>query len=346
MEMSDLIVTAPNGVRWKRSPETSSSAQELFAALKKLSELSTVEYQWNLWQKGRISQESERVWSTLAGWDHADPPPGGYPSTEEYKTRRDIKRAELEEERRTRAASYDQELSHARIRLLSEEATAGFMRNVLTAPTSQKQQEKAEELRESSEQKSAELRRQIGDPDSVVDDNGDLPPERRKQHLSEHMTFFRHELLRKLASGQRQRFNQLFAMHPPNSSDMCSECQAPKDWHNYGISLCLWRGSPEPGSMGEKIAALMPDWWGRCTACTNYQLQHQWGGSNALPDFGPEQWQAMLTPLLRAVFAPSKPAPRKPVDKRASLERRIRAAEAEAKRLRRELAKGKSRAIE
>ena len=109
------------------------------------------------------------------------------------------------------------------------------------------------------------------------------------------------------------------------------------DWHTYGLSLRLWAQIPPAGSTAGKLAAMLPGWWGRCPACTQYQLHHQWG-VNALPGFGGEQWHAMLTPLLRAIFSPDKPAPRKPVDKRAALTRRLRATEAEAERLRGQLA--------
>src|SRR6266567_750058 len=91
------------------------------------------------------------------------------------------------------------------------------------------------------------------------------------------------------------------------------------------------------GTTAEKIAAVLPGWWDRCPACTDYQLRHQWG-ADTLPDFGPDQWQAMLTPVLRAIFAPAKPAPQKPPDWRAALARRLHAAEAEARRLRHQLA--------
>lgn len=59
------------------------------------------------------------------------------------------------------------------------------------------------------------------------------------------------------------------------------------------------------------------------------------GGTGALPDFDTGQWQAMLTPVPRAVFAPAPPAPRKQPDQRAALETRLQVAEAE--RLRRQL---------
>jgi hypothetical protein len=150
------------------------------------------------------------------------------------------------------------------------------------------------------------------------------------------MTFFRHAVLRQWSSGQRQWFRQLLAMPPPAAANMGSECQAPAAWHSYAVSLCLWRGSPEPGSDAARIAALMPGWWDRCAACAPYQLHHQWG-HGSLPDFGGDQWHAMLTPVLRAVFAPGRPAPCKPADPRRALTRRLRAAEREAERLRRQL---------
>jgi hypothetical protein len=205
------------------------------------------------------------------------------------------------------------------------------------APGGDAQQAEARELLAASEQEAAVLSGQVGDPDAVPDEHGDLPPERREPHLFEHMTFFRHATLREWSSGQRRRFSQLLAMPPPRATDMCSECQAPADWHSYAVSLRLWTGTPEPGSTAEKIAALLLGWWDRCPACTDYQLHHQWG-VNALSDFGSEQWQAMLTPVLRAVFAPTRPAPPKPTDPRSALARRLRAAEAEAERLRRQLA--------
>jgi hypothetical protein len=235
-------------------------------------------------------------------------------------------------------ASYDENRALARIQLLSEQVTVGFMRHVVTAPANPLQRAKAEALLAVSERQVVLLGEQVGDPDSVVDKRGDLPGTRREQHLSEHMTFFRHPTLRAWSSSkQRRRFNQLLAMPPPPAEDMCSECQAPADWHTYALSLRLWAGTPEAGSTAAKLASLMPGWWARCPACTTYQTRHQWG-VDALPEFGYEQWHEMLTPLLRAIFSPDKPATRKPVDRRAALTRRLHATEAEAERLRRQLA--------
>jgi hypothetical protein len=46
----------------------------------------------------------------------------------------------------------------------------------------------------------------------------------------------------------------------------------------------------------------------------------------------------MLTPLLRAIFAPAHHTARKRTDQRATLQQRLCSAEAEAERLRRQLA--------
>jgi hypothetical protein len=93
---------------------------------------------------------------------------------------------------------------------------------------------------------------------------------------------------------------------------MCSECEAPSHWHSYALSLCLFRGKPEPGSQAETIARLIPGWWDRCSACTAYQTEHVWGGKLALPDFNGQQWVAMLPPDLKAIFAPDPTQPRQP----------------------------------
>lgn len=340
--MSDLVITAPNGVAWKRKPGSTSTGAEFLAALDGICGIDDVQHQWDWWQEGRSGREHELLLRVLRQWDHAEPPPGGYLSKEELEAHWATQRAQRDAERRARATSYNKERAIARVRLLSTEATVAFMSKVLAKPASRAQEAKAEELRAASEQEAATLREQVGEPDTVVDDSGDLPLKRREQNLSEHMTYFRHRLLREWSSGQRRRFNQLLAMRPPQPADMCSECQAPAEWHEYGLSVRLWVGRPEPGSTAETLSRLLPGWRERCPACTHYQLHHQWG-HQALPDFGFEQWHAMLTPLLRAIFAPTKPAPRKPVDQRSALEKRIRAAEAEAKRLRLELSEIESR---
>jgi nitroreductase len=224
----------------------------------------------------------------------------------------------------------------ARLKLLSTQADAGFMRHVLDNPASNAQRDKATEFLAVAGQEIKALEAQVGDPDAIPDKHGDLPAARRGYNLDSHMRLFRHETLRTWSKGQRPRFRQLLAMPVPQPADMCAECQAPADWHTYGVSLRLFQPKPEPGSQAETIARLMPGWWERCPASTSIQIRLQWG--QGLPDFDGAQWQAMLTPLLRAIFAPDLPRHREKPDRRAALERRLRSAEAEASRIRREIA--------
>jgi hypothetical protein len=88
---------------------------------------------------------------------------------------------------------------------------------------------------------------------------------------------------------------------------MCSECQAPTEWHEYDLSLQLFLPPPPSGSDNEALARLLPGWWERCPACSAYKIEHQWGGNQALPDFDGQQWRAMLPPMLRAIFTPVQP---------------------------------------
>jgi hypothetical protein len=103
------------------------------------------------------------------------------------------------------------------------------------------------------------LRDLLGDPEEIMDRDGFYPAERRAMNLDSHMTFWRHPVLRELHDGkQRKRFAALLAMQPVDPAAMCSECLAPALWHEYGLSLCLFRPAPAPDTTAAKIAALMP----------------------------------------------------------------------------------------
>jgi hypothetical protein len=93
-------------------------------------------------------------------------------------------------------------------------------------------------------------------------------------------------------------------------SAMCSECQAPAEWHEYDLSLQLFLPPPPPNSEDESLARILPGWWERCFACTAYNIEHRWGGEGALSSFQYPEWRAMLPPLLRTLFAPPLPKPK------------------------------------
>lgn len=332
---AEVIVTAENGVRWRRLPGSTSSAEEFLAVLAGLGG-NRVAREWSLWREGEPRREDDRRHEVLFQWEHADPPPGPYLTEEELEARFEARWAETKREREARAAEYDHDRAMARLKLLSAQADAGFMRHVLENPASDAQRDMATEFLAVAGQEIKALEAQVGDPDAIPDKHGDLPEARRGYNLDSHMRLFRHETLRAWSKEQRPRFRQLLAMPVPQPADMCAECQAPADWHTYGVSLRLFLAKPEPGSQAETIARLMPGWWERCPASTSIQIRQQWG--QGLPDFDGSQWQAMLTPLLRAIFAPDPPRKREKPDQRAILERRLRSAEAEASRIRGELA--------
>jgi hypothetical protein len=308
--------TAPNGVTWTRRPGATSTGPELLEALADLHGMyGDVARQWNWWQEGRRDREHDRVWRILGEWDN------GAPKRKYTKAQADaLGQTELDkvnrsvEEKRQRredlvARTYDQDRENLRLRLLRTESDAAFFGHVREAPASPAQRENAERRIAERQASADQLRGQLGDPEHVIDQQGYLPAERRELNLRSHMDHWRHPALRQWSTTDRRRFNALLAMPMPGAVAMCSECQAPAEWHEYDLSLRLFLSPPPSGSTAEDLARLLPGWWERCPACTAYELEHGWGGKRALPDFDYEQWRAMLPPLLRTLFAPAQPKP-------------------------------------
>jgi hypothetical protein len=79
-----MVVTAPNGVKWKRLPGGTSSAGEFLAVLASLRG-GRVARNWNLWQEGRSQREDGRQREVLFQWERAGPPPGPRPPDEEVR---------------------------------------------------------------------------------------------------------------------------------------------------------------------------------------------------------------------------------------------------------------------
>src|SRR5579872_1693904 len=84
------IVTAPNGVSWKRRAGGSSSAEEFLAALEVMTDSAgRIVREWNLWQEGRQAREHGQIMDVIRQWEHSAPPPGGYLSEQEVHERLD-----------------------------------------------------------------------------------------------------------------------------------------------------------------------------------------------------------------------------------------------------------------
>ncbi|NDL56620.1 hypothetical protein [Phytoactinopolyspora mesophila] len=308
-----IQVTAPNGVTWTRQPEGRSTASEFLHALDDFCRLEDLSRQWNWWQEGRRDQEHDRLWQIVSEWDNGAPKVSKAEAEAFAQAEMGKVHESLEADRKHRtdlvARSYDKDREHLRLRLLRTESDAAFFTHVLTNPASPAQQKDAQRRLADRRATAEELRRQLGDPEQVIDSGGFLPAERREFNLRSHMDYWRHPVLRKWAKTDRRRFNALLKMPMPDPTAMCPECQAPTEWHEYDLSLQLFERPPGPDSTAATIARLMPGWWERCPACTAYKIEHQWGGALAMPDFDYEQWRAMLPPMLRTIFTPAEPKP-------------------------------------
>lgn len=317
-------ITAPNGVVWTRKADGTSTGPELLQALEDLTAFRKPQHQWNWWQEGREKQERARLWRVLEQWDNGvEDSESGHDIEDDSEEDSDAavqayldeldKRHEENWQRRAElvATSYDKDRATARLRLLRTEADTAFFAHVLETPANDAQREAAERRMASSHQAADDLRQQVGDPEQVIDHHGYLPAERREMNLRSHMRNWRHPCLRKWEKKDRRRFTALLKMPAPDPSAMCSECQAPTEWHGYDLSLALFRQPPPTGSQAERVARLLPGWCERCPASTGYNFEHKWGGAHALPDFDGAQWQAMLPPLLRTLFAPDPPKPKR-----------------------------------
>lgn len=315
-ETKCLEFVAPNGVRWTRRRGGRSTGPMLLEALETLAKQYDVVHTWDWWQEGRRDKEDARAWRVLEEWDNGAPQQSPEETDAAVRKRFAEWDKKDEEARQHRAdlvaQSYDRDRELLRLRLLRVEADAAFFGHVIAKPASQEQLDEALNRQDTSRTEAEDLRREIGDPEEVIDSNGYFPAERREVNLRSHSKYWRHPSLRKLSKTNRRRFNALLKMPPPTPEDMCSECEAPSLWHEFDLSLCLFRQPPPADSQAATIARLMPGWWERCSACTAYKIAHQWGGKQALPDFDGEQWRAMLPPLLKKLFTNDKPKPPAP----------------------------------
>lgn len=311
---TEIQVTAPNGVTWTRRPDGRSTGQQLLAALEGFCTVYSDVSLWNWWEEGRRDREHDRHWHVLCEWDNGAPESTPEEAEAFAQAQLDDLDRKLEQDRARRADlvadSYEEDRETARLRLLRARSDSAFFGHVLAAPTSAAQRDDAEHRLSEAHATADGLQRELGDPDQVIDQHGYLPAERRALNFSSHRDYWRHPRLREWAKTDRRRFTALLKMPMPDPAAMCSECQAPSEWHEYDISLRLFHPPPPAGSRAEDLARLLPGWWERCPASTAYQIGHRWGGSFALPDFDGQQWITMLPPLLRTLFAPAQPKQR------------------------------------
>jgi hypothetical protein len=157
---AEMIVTAANGVRWRRLPGGTSSSEEFLAVLAGLGG-DRIAREWSLWREGEPRREDDRLHEVLFQWEHADPPPGPYLTAGELEARFEGCWAETRRQGEARAAGYDHDCAMARLKLLSAQADAGFMRRVLENPVSDARRDKAAEFLAVAEQEIKALESQV-----------------------------------------------------------------------------------------------------------------------------------------------------------------------------------------
>lgn len=273
--MSEVIEY--DGCLWRPLPDATSTAEEFIAARSEMSAIQLGSI-WNPWWREERAIELQAAIDVFEQWTRAEP--DFRPLTEaQYKRRmarwkrdadaRHVKTLRAQEKRRD---SYDPERETARLALSESEAhlyIQGVRRQELVDHTefpamddTRREKEVAEcdanlaRLRQAVDELSA----RVGDPETVVDQQGWLPAERREhsqigfscRRIAE-VNALRtavEELPAKLKAtkGRTERAAVRSELHaatrnlefwlaipPQTPSDMCSECEVPLDWHlRYG----------------------------------------------------------------------------------------------------------------
>ncbi|WP_163700467.1 hypothetical protein [Mycolicibacterium agri] len=230
---------------------------------------------WNPWVLDERQAELEQAMHVMDQWRRAEP--GHRMLTtrqlEARWARQDRQReravANLKKERDARKALYDEERASARLALFEHQSRlehevselAGYLdgsRSPGMDPA--RRQEEIAALEESIERRRLEIERLalfVGDPETVVDQNGWLPKDRR-----EYMLFYyrldREQTVKQLrveipelatsaerkdrikADLKRRRLDELLAVPPLSADDMCSDCPTPIAKHG-------WRTPPFDG---------------------------------------------------------------------------------------------------
>ena len=239
---------------------------------------------WSPWIRDDRAEELAAAETIVDQWQRAEP---GFRqltwaelearmTADERRFEADSRR--LAAERQARRAMFDPQRSAARLELLEYQARLQHALDGRDAPahppttSSGNRHTPAGEVDEVAEfeQKIAAVYAQIGDPDTVVDEHGWLPAERRQIALTEFRRWREHQVgdLRRsvsdlqsrlagpnLAKAERselrdqlrqtqQRLQVLEDLPPVTTAEMCSECPRPLQWHSFTVSgnLVGWVG--------------------------------------------------------------------------------------------------------
>ncbi|MCV7229085.1 hypothetical protein [Mycolicibacterium komossense] len=275
-----------DGMLWKPQRAATSTAEEFIAARGIFKEINC-DSRWNPWVRDDRKAEFERAIDVMDQWRRAEP---GHrmltPWQIELRWARQDKareRACTEEsrEREARKAQYDEDRWTARLALIENQSKleheiselAKYQDGPLFPKIVPKRgEELVAELVQSIERRRLEIDRLatvVGDPESIVNQNGWLPTECRDYMLlryicsrEQEVRRLRREIPKPVAPGKRKdrmpadvkrrRLDELLAVPPLTADDMCSECPTPLAEHGWG-ALPFQRPCPAWPGWGARL---------------------------------------------------------------------------------------------
>ncbi|SDN05021.1 hypothetical protein [Allokutzneria albata] len=273
-------VLAPDGTVWRPKPGTRVSAREFSEALDLI--LSTFrEQSWNPWVVEDRAEELAAAEAILGQWTRAEPDFRPMTTaeinawTDKLEEKAAARTEHRERERLTRVQDYDEQRHLARLRLLEREAQVRLCRADRAAVASGEwfplmpESKRASDLARLDVQIVAlqrdvdALRERVGDPETVVDEHGYLPADRRELMLVAFMRWREREVsrlrmavakasellavkgqakaerakLRRARETGQTQLEILLQIPPLGAGDMCSDCVRPLGWHGYAFKI-------------------------------------------------------------------------------------------------------------
>lgn len=279
-----------NGMLWKPKRGCTTTADEFIAAQAVFSEI-IHDGRWNPWVRDDRQAEYDHAIEVMDQWRRAEP---GHRmlTTRQLEARwakqdreRDRALAELKKTRESRKTKFNEERATARVALIEQRSRLDYEESVLSGyrdgsrfpgMDSSRRQEKLEELKQFVTLRRSEIERLtpiVGNPETVIDENGWLPHERRGAMFF-HYRFDREQKVKRLRTEipeleaavdrkdrvkldmKRRELNELLAVPPLTPDDMCSDCPTPVADHGWTT----------------------PPYWGPCPAWPGWRarLQKAW----------------------------------------------------------------------
>jgi hypothetical protein len=264
-----------DGLLWKPKSGATSSGEQFSRARSLLLEIHR-DASWNPWVEEDRMQEYQQATAVFEQWTRAEP--GFRQLTSEevdagmatWDAKFEARNAERDRQQAARVALYDEGREQARLALLEQQAILRHcsqklddLRERRRFPAMPEQPRRAQiaELQQSvaaARTAVVRLQEQVGDVETVVDQHGWLPQERRELALSlfsarrcSEVRELRERVreqpttlqatkgraerapIRAALNRDTQRLEFLMVIPPLEAADMCSECITPASWHGY-----------------------------------------------------------------------------------------------------------------